>query len=57
MMMGSLVCRGIQLQLNSSLMPIKMNNACSKILVIKDENIEYKLNGLNQCIILQRLLY
>lgn len=53
MIMGPLVCWGNQLQFSSSLMPIKMNNACSKILVIKGKNIEYKLNDLNQWIILQ----
>lgn len=53
MIMGPLVCRGNQLQFSTSLIPIKMNNACSKILVIKGKNIECKLNGLNQWIILQ----
>lgn len=53
MITGPLVCRGNQLQCSTSLIPIKMNNACSKILVIKGKNIECKLNGLNQWIILQ----
>lgn len=53
MIMGPLVCRSNQLQLSTFLIPIKMNNACSQILVIKGKNIECKLNGLNQWIILQ----
>lgn len=38
MIMEPLVCRGIQLQFSSSLMPVTMNNASSKILVIKGKN-------------------
>lgn len=53
MLMGPLTCRGNQLQFSFSLMPIKMNNAYCKLLVIKGKNIEYILNGLNQWIILQ----
>lgn len=52
MTVGSLVRAGNWWQFSSSLLPMKMNNACSKILVIKGKNTEYKLNGLNQWIIL-----
>lgn len=57
MTMGPLAFRGIQLCFSSSLIPMTMNNVCSEILVIKGKNTEYKLNGLNQWITLQRLLY
>lgn len=57
MTMGPLAFQGIQLCFSSFLMPLTMSDACSEILVIKGKNTEYKLNGLNQWITLQRLLY
>lgn len=52
MMVGPLVWGGNWQPFSSFLTLIKMNKICSKILVIKGENTEYKLNGLNQWIIL-----